>query len=452
VGVWEAYDPSTNTFQDLFSINFTGSPVLLHDGSVLISNVEALAPTGTFGAWSAQYDPVHDQVFRQPIAARPAAPTLLLDDGRAFGIEYRYSAQDPAHSGTFAQIYTPPSSTNPVPVVSSAVYSVSTSQFQVLDIHGSSFLPNASVFLGSTRLVTLYLGSQHLVAFVPVSRLSDISQGMSISNPGPDGGTTAPLPPGYPATAPLPIPDVETGSVRIGYVIVTGDTGSGLPVTTLTYGSVSGGIVQSQSALLPAPLTAGTSMALNIVTGIGRNLGVAIANPGGTSAQITLTIYDLNGNAVGTPATFSIPAGGQIARFVTELFPAATLGVAFRGSVSIQSSAPVSIIGLRFSGMQFSTVPVPVSNPAAVPANGPVGGSNATMFPQFVMSGGWATALDLLNNTSSPMTGRVDIFDSSGNPLAVQWNGSTQSSFTYSIPTNGTVSLSPRDRNGQSPF
>jgi hypothetical protein len=74
------------------------------------------------------------------------------------------------------------------------------------------------------------------------------------------------------------------------------------------------------------------------------------------------------------------------------------------------------------------------------------------MFPHFVMSGGWATALDLLNNTSSPMTGRVDVFDPSGNPLAVQWNGSTQSSFTYFVPPNGTVSLSPRDTNGQSPF
>jgi hypothetical protein len=110
------------------------------------------------------------------------------------------------------------------------------------------------------------------------------------------------------------------------------------------------------------------------------------------------------------------------------------------------------MIGFQFSGAQFTTLPVGVSNPAAVPANGPVGGPNATMFPHFVMSGGWATALDLVNNTSRPMTGRVDIFDPSGNPLAVQWNGSRQSTFAYSIPANGTVSLSPRDTNGQSPF
>jgi len=449
--IWGVYNPTANSVQQLPSIHSVGSEVLLPDGSVLISG-ETLGPTGIFSSSTARYDPVHDQLFLQPSATRPAAPSLLLDDGRAFGIEYRYSAQDSAHSGTFAQIYTPPSNTNPMPVVSSAVFSASTSQFQVLDIHGSSFLPNASVLLGTTRLVTLYLGSQHLVAFVPVSRFSSISEGASVSNPGPGGGTTAPVPAAYTATVPLPIPDVETGSVHTGYVIVTADPGSALPVTTLTYGTVSGATVQSQTTTLPTPLTASASMVLNVVPGIGRNLGVAIANPGGTSAQITLTLRAANGDAVGAPATFSIPAGGQIARFMTELLTGATLGAAFRGSISLQSSTPVSIIGFQFSGAQFTTPPFAVSNPAAVPANGPVGGPNATMFPQFVMSAGWATALDLLNNTSSPMTGRVDIFDPSGNPLAVQWNSSRQSTFTYSIPPNGTVSLSPRDTNGQSTF
>jgi hypothetical protein len=75
-----------------------------------------------------------------------------------------------------------------------------------------------------------------------------------------------------------------------------------------------------------------------------------------------------------------------------------------------------------------------------------------TLPPQFAISGGWATVLDLVNNTSSQISERVDIFDSNGNPLAVRWNGSSQSTFTYSIPTNGALSLSPRDANGQSPF
>jgi hypothetical protein len=449
---WGAYNPTANSFQQLPSILAVGSEVLLPDGSVLISG-ETLGSTGTFLSSAARYDPVHDQLFLEPSATRPAAPSLLLDDGRAFGIEYRYSAQDSTNSGTFAQTYTPPSYSNPTPVVSSVVTNnASGSQILALDVHGISFLPNSVVSLAGNTLVTLYLGSQHLVAFVPAALRSFLSSGISVNNPGPGGGSTAPLPAGYTASVPLPIPDVETGSIHTGYVVVTGDLGSAPPVATLTYGSVSGGIVQSQAAVLPAPLTAATSMAVDVVPGIGRNLGIAIANAAGNSALITLTLHDLDGNLVGTQVALSIPAGGQIARFISELLPAASLGSAFRGSISFQSSIPVSFIGLRFSGTQFSTVPIPVTNPAAVPANGAVGGPNATMFPQFAMSGGWATALDLVNNTSGSISGRVDIFDSNGNPLAILWNGSRQSTFTYSIPPNGAIGLSPRDANGQTPF
>jgi hypothetical protein len=68
------------------------------------------------------------------------------------------------------------------------------------------------------------------------------------------------------------------------------------------------------------------------------------------------------------------------------------------------------------------------------------------------MSGGWATNIALVNNSSSMITGRVDVFDTTGNPLAVDLNGATQSTFTYSILPNGTFVLAPRDANGQSPF
>jgi hypothetical protein len=68
------------------------------------------------------------------------------------------------------------------------------------------------------------------------------------------------------------------------------------------------------------------------------------------------------------------------------------------------------------------------------------------------MSGGWATTLGLVNNTLSPISGRVDIFDSNGNPLVIPWNGQHNSTFTYTIPPYGTVIFAPRDSNGQSPF
>jgi len=66
--------------------------------------------------------------------------------------------------------------------------------------------------------------------------------------------------------------------------------------------------------------------------------------------------------------------------------------------------------------------------------SGAAGGPNAIMFPRFAMSGGCATTLGLVNNTSSSISGRIDIFDSSGNPMVIPWNCAHNSTFKYSIP------------------
>jgi len=45
------------------------------------------------------------------------------------------------------------------------------------------------VQLGQTKLVTLYLGSGRLVAFVPPGLLSLLDSGITVTNPAPGGGT-----------------------------------------------------------------------------------------------------------------------------------------------------------------------------------------------------------------------------------------------------------------------
>jgi hypothetical protein len=242
----------------------------------------------------------------------------------------------------------------------------------------------------------------------------------------------------------LPIPDVESGQVRSGYVVVTPDSGSPAPVSTLTYGIVHNAIVQSQAAILPTPLTTLASFIVDVVQTIGRNLGMAIANTSSTAALITLTLRNEDGTLAAVPATVSIAPQNQIARFVTELFPANAIGAAFRGSVTVQSSAPVSIVGLQFSGQAFSTLPTSAAAGSVI--------GNAIVFPQFAIAGSWATTLGLLNSNSNAISGRVDVFDPSGNPMTVTLNGSTQSTFRYSIPSGGALLLAPRDSNGQSPF
>jgi hypothetical protein len=448
------YDQQTNSIvPETLNIG-GGSPyrgaVLLPSGKLFVS--EALPKIAGPVVYqtipsAVLYDPQTDQVFLEPTTNPPFTPDVLLDDGRTFGISNLTQTE---FRGVFAGFHNPVPEFTPPPVIGSiSLMPAAVAGTFGLDIRGTSFVPNSIVRLGESRLVTIYLGSQRLIAFVPQPLSADLSPGITISNASPGGGTTAATPVGFVQT--LPIPDVETGTIRTGYAIVTPDTGTPAPVSTLTYGIVHNAIVESQAAILPTPLTTGTSLPVDYVQSIGRNIGVAIANPNGGAAAITLTLRDEQG-ASASSVTLTIPAGNQIARFVSELFPADAVGNAFTGSLSIQSSVAVSIVGLRFSGQEFSTVPITVSGTSNVPQQGPVGGANATMFPQFAMSGGWATTVGMVNTASTPISGRLDLFDPSGKPLVVRLNDVTASTFTYSIPAHGSVTFAPRDAGGLSPF
>ena len=245
------------------------------------------------------------------------------------------------------------------------------------------------------------------------------------------------------AAAPQPITSVEQGPTRSGYVVVTPDANSSAPVAAATFGIVSNGIVQAQAGILPAALTTSSTLVINVVPSIGRNLGVAIANPGTSTNTVTITLQDVNGSVVSTN-TVQIPARQQVARFISELFGSAAVGTSFTGSLHLQSQTPFSVLGLRFSGIEFSTTPV---------IGGAVGGGSAqVVIPQFALGGGWTTEIALFNNGASAVSGELDIFDTNGNPMTVPLNNSSQSIFRYSIPPGGTLILSPRDANGQTPM
>lgn len=246
-----------------------------------------------------------------------------------------------------------------------------------------------------------------------------------------------------PTTAPQPIGVVESGSLRSGYLVITPDSNTALPTPTVTFGTVSGGNVQAQTGITPTPMITDGSIFVNIVPGIGRDLGVAIVNPGASAIIVTLTLRDQNGTAVGSPVAVTLAANQQVAEFVTQLFPSSLIGTGFSGSLRLQASTAFGVLGLRFSSSEFSTSPVAVTASAS--------GSTLPL-PQFAIGGGWATQLALVNNSSAVASGRVSIYDPSGNPMAVSLNGATQSTFSYSIPAGGSWVLAPRDSNGQSPF
>jgi phosphodiesterase/alkaline phosphatase D-like protein len=273
--------------------------------------------------------------------------------------------------------------------------------------------------------------------------------------------TTTRVPSTVPQTS-----NVESGQIQSGYVIVTPGAASDPPSVTFTYGTISQGVVQAQAGLVPNPMGTDASMFVEVIPSISRNIGVAITNPGSTAIAVTLTLRDQTGLTIGSPANISIPAQQQVAKFVSDLFGTDVIASGVLGSVRMQSSSPFAVVGLRFDGNAFSTLPVVVTSPVPgvpsrtltagsdpnTPAPGTVGGITSVIIPQFAIAGGWATLIALVNNTNATLVGRIDIFDQAGNPLPVGLNGSTRSTFTYSIPAGGTFILSPVDANGQSPL
>jgi type 1 glutamine amidotransferase len=236
-----------------------------------------------------------------------------------------------------------------------------------------------------------------------------------------------------PAEAPAPIPEVEQGPIQSGYLVLTPDGNSAVPRSAMTFGIVTGGVVHSQAGVVAAPLTTNASLFTDVIPATGRNLGLAFANPSSTAAPVTLTLHGSDGSTM-PAATLILQPREQRARFISELFP--SLSASFVGNLSVESTGPVSVLGLWFSGIHFSALPI--SRNEAPPAT-------TIIFSQFALGGGWATQLSLTNDSAQTATGRIDLFDSAGNPMSVRLNGQTQSSFSYTIPAGGTFLLAPRD-------
>jgi len=248
----------------------------------------------------------------------------------------------------------------------------------------------------------------------------------------------------------------DQNAIKSGYVVVTpisGATTGALDVVE-TFGLKEGDGTEGQAAVLPASMTTNALLFVNTNTQIGRDLGFAVVDPGTSNANLTLTLHKNDGTFVAVK-TLTVSAGTQTAKFISDIFSdqAAAL-VSFTGSVSILSDQPVAMMGLRFRGTGFSTIPVTsLSSALSVPtiAAG-VGGTSAVILPHFAQDGGWSTEINILNSTSATLTVRVDFFGADGKPIQVTMNGTTQNSFRVAVAPSGVMTLSPLDASGLSRF
>lgn len=253
------------------------------------------------------------------------------------------------------------------------------------------------------------------------------------------------------------IQDHENGKsdpVKSGYAVVTpAAAGPGLLVFE-TFGQSHGSDV-IQAGVLPSELVTHAVMFVSTSDRLSRNLGIAFTNPTSSPASIFLTLRDDAGTTVAT-ASLSLAGHHQTAQFVTQLFSIhQSLLRDLTGTVDIVSDIPIAVVGLRFRGANFSTLPVVrLSLPTPVPVISPgIGGPDAVLLPQFAVGGGWASEIVIVNTRSVSMTVRVDLFDPNGLPLTATLNNVSGSSFqNIVIPAGGVITLAPRDQHGDSDF
>jgi hypothetical protein len=174
------YDPNTGQWTPT-TAGPAGSMISLLDGTVLSAGEVYSFCNGSGSVNSHTYDPstgawnlAGSMIYG---ACRPAL--TLLNDGRVLAV-----------GGGWTQYFTY-NFTSPVPNVGSISTFYSDANVKTLMISGTGFLPNSSVRLGNKNLVTTFISSKQLMAFIPSSSfLNANTDALSVVNPPSSSGSS----------------------------------------------------------------------------------------------------------------------------------------------------------------------------------------------------------------------------------------------------------------------
>ncbi len=207
--------------------------------------------------------------------------------------------------------------------------------------------------------------------------------------------------------------DGSTTPLAIGWALLTPDPGSVAPLAAGVFQLSTGGLVVTESGVPAASLT--TRARVYVDTTQGHNTGLAIANPGGSAAEIAVAAFGDDGHSPAgnqSAPPIELNARGQNAQFATELVSG--LPVNFTGVLELQSSTPFAALTLRSltnSRGEFLLTTFPIAD-LTKPAPEPV------IFPQIADGGGIRTQFILINPSDNSVI-NIRFYDEQGAPLAI---------------------------------
>ncbi|HYR42438.1 MAG TPA: lamin tail domain-containing protein [Terriglobia bacterium] len=197
-------------------------------------------------------------------------------------------------------------------------------------------------------------------------------------------------------TLKLALPNVA-GVTQTGVIKVTPIAGDRTPVPLGVFSYSTGGVRVSEASVLGVQ---GTKLRTYIETSGAESTspiqsGLVIANADVSMATVNLEVFRSNGTSTGLTKTVTIPVGGEVAQFASEVFP--LLPTPFKGSLRISSDRIISVAGLRGRYNErgdFLTTTVPVSQEVSQ------GSSAEVIFPHIVDGGGYTTQFVLFNTVA----------------------------------------------------
>lgn len=252
------------------------------------------------------------------------------------------------------------------------------------------------------------------------------------------------------------------GSTQAGYAAVGVNSGTA-PHGTAVFSLRQNGVIVSEVGVPASPPTTAARIFVDYRTGVAipgsaGNVdiftGFAAVNRGDGLATITFTLRTLDGQTI-TSGTGTLAKDAHIAKFITELsgllsgfsLPASFPTSTRFGTLELASNQPLAVLALRLTTNQRGDTlltSTPIADLTQQPTSTPI------YFPQLVDGGGYTTIVILLNTSSATETGTFQLYANDGSPLKVrQQNGSSGSSFPYSIPPGGAyvfqTDASPKD-------
>ncbi|MBI4446271.1 MAG: matrixin family metalloprotease [Acidobacteria bacterium] len=221
-----------------------------------------------------------------------------------------------------------------------------------------------------------------------------------------------------------------TGSIKVGSLVIDPTDGHATPVATAVFRLRKDGVLISEAGVGSSTIT--TRARVSVHLNDYRNVGIAVDNPwAGLDLALTFTLRNSAGEVQGNPVTQSLPPAGQLARFVTDLFP--SLQLPFEGVLDVSGSLGFAGMTLRQATNErgeplLTTLPVVdfTTSASGLPR----------IAPHLGVGTGFETEMILLNSSSSTQAGVGEWFAQDGNLLRLLLASGVDSSTLYSLPVN----------------